>query len=102
MAAVSPAVIIPCLFELQDLGYGVQKGVHTLVIAAATLNDIVCIALFGIVLGIIFSTGSLAAQLLQGPIVLAIGIAYGTVWGLLCFFVPDESEVSHSPAARNN
>lgn len=96
MAAVSPAVIIPCLFELQDLGYGVKKGIHTLVIAAATLNDIICIALFGIVLGIIFSTGSLVAHLLQGPIVLAIGFAYGTFWGLLCFFVPDKGEVSRS------
>lgn len=57
LAAVSPAVIIPCLFELQDRGYGVNKGIHTLVIAASTFNDIICIALFGIVLGLIFSTG---------------------------------------------
>lgn len=59
MGAVSPAVIIPCLFELQDLGYGVNKGIHTLVIAASTLDDIVCIACFGIIIGIIFSTGRL-------------------------------------------
>lgn len=58
LAAVSPAVIIPCLFELQDLGYGVNKGIDTLVIAAATLNDIICIALFGIVIGTIFNTGT--------------------------------------------
>lgn len=56
---MSPAVIIPCLFQLQDMGYGVNKGIHTLVIAASTINDIICIALFGISIGLIFSTGKL-------------------------------------------
>ncbi|XP_017776313.1 PREDICTED: mitochondrial sodium/hydrogen exchanger 9B2-like [Nicrophorus vespilloides] len=92
LAAVSPAVIIPCLFQLQDMGYGVNKGVHTLVIAASTFNDIICIALFGIVLGIIFSTGTLVMQILQGPIVLAIGFGFGIVWGFVCRLVPSKHE----------
>lgn len=93
MAAVSPAVIIPCLFELQDLGYGVNKGIHTLVIAASTLNDIICIALFGIVLGVIFSKGTLLMQILQGPIVLAIGFAFGITWGMVCRYIPSKEDV---------
>ncbi|KAI4466975.1 sodium/hydrogen exchanger family [Holotrichia oblita] len=89
LAAVSPAVIIPCLFELQDMGYGVNKGIHTLVIAASTINDIICIALFGIMIGLIFSSGSLTMQILQGPIVIAMGFAYGIVWGIVCQILPN-------------
>ncbi|KAK9687709.1 Sodium/hydrogen exchanger family [Popillia japonica] len=92
LAAVSPAVIIPCLFELQDMGYGVNKGIHTLVIAASTINDIICIALFGIMIGLIFSSGSLTMQILQGPIVIAMGFAYGVVWGIVCQILPNLSD----------
>lgn len=92
MGAVSPAVIIPCLFELQDRGYGVNKGIHTLVIAASTLDDIACIACFGIVIGIIFSTGSLLMQILEGPIVIAIGFAYGIVFGVVAQYLPHHKD----------
>ncbi|GJQ80798.1 hypothetical protein Trydic_g9389 [Trypoxylus dichotomus] len=93
LAAVSPAVIIPCLFELQDMGYGVNKSIHTLVIAASTINDIICIALFGIVVGLIFSTGSLTMQILQGPIVIGMGFSYGIAWGIVCQYLP----ILHEP-----
>ncbi|KAK5644275.1 hypothetical protein RI129_008120 [Pyrocoelia pectoralis] len=92
LAAVSPAVIIPCLFELQDLGYGVDKGIHTLVIAASTLNDILCIAIFGVLIGIIFSTQSLLMQILYGPIIFAMGFAFGAALGFVCQHVPHKSE----------
>lgn len=59
LAAVSPAVVIPCLFSLQERGYGKDKGVPTLVVAAASLDDIVAISAFGVVLSMIFATGKL-------------------------------------------
>ena len=34
LAAVSPAVVVSCLLNLQERGYGVTKGIPTLVIAA--------------------------------------------------------------------
>lgn len=57
LAAVSPAVVIPCLFKLQEQNYGTQKGITTLVVAAATLDDIFAITVFGVILNIIYSTG---------------------------------------------
>jgi len=57
MAAVSPAVVIPCLFSLQERGYGKSKGIPTLVIAAATFDDVIAISAFSVALSIIFFTG---------------------------------------------
>jgi NhaP-type Na+/H+ or K+/H+ antiporter len=57
MAAVSPAVVIPCLLSLHDKGYGKSKGIPTLVIAAATFDDVIAISSFSVALSIIFSTG---------------------------------------------
>ncbi|CAG2057027.1 unnamed protein product [Timema podura] len=30
IAAVSPAVVVPCLFKLREKGYGVSKGIHSI------------------------------------------------------------------------
>jgi hypothetical protein len=57
LGAVSPAVVVPSLLELQGNGYGEDKGISTLVIAASSIDDIVAISGFGVVVGLIFSTG---------------------------------------------
>ena len=57
LAAVSPAVVVPCLLSLQEQGYGNDKGIPTLVIAAASIDDVLAISGFGVVLGITFSQG---------------------------------------------
>lgn len=56
-AAVSLAVVIPCLLELQEQHYGVKKGIPTLVMAAASFDNVLCISAFGICLGIAFGSG---------------------------------------------
>lgn len=57
LAAVSPAVVVPSLLGLSDRGYGIDKGIPTLVIAAASVDDVLAITGFGVSLGIAFSTG---------------------------------------------
>lgn len=42
IAAVSPAVVVPCLFRLRTKGYGVAKGIPTLIIAVAGIDDVNC------------------------------------------------------------
>lgn len=61
IAAVSPAVVVPQLLLLQERGYGLAKGVPTLVIAAASFDDVLAISGFGIALGLIFSKGKSAS-----------------------------------------
>lgn len=90
IAAVSPAVVVPCLFRLRTRGYGVAKGIPTLIIAVAGIDDAISVALFGIVLSIMFSTGSLTMQILQGPISIVGGIGFGIVWGLISGCTPEK------------
>jgi len=54
---VSPAVVVPSLLGLQEKGYGEDKGISTLVIAASSIDDIAAISGFGVVIGLIFSRG---------------------------------------------
>ena len=48
-AGISPAVVIPSLLALQDKGYGVEAGVPTLVVTAASVDVVYAIAGFGAV-----------------------------------------------------
>jgi len=43
LAAVSPAVVIPSLILLQDVGLGIVKGVPSLVMAASGIDDVLAI-----------------------------------------------------------
>lgn len=66
IAAISPAVVVPCLLRLRSKGYGVAKGIPTLIIAVAGIADACSVAAFGILSSIMFSHGSLAYQISQG------------------------------------
>lgn len=83
VAAVSPAVVVPCLFRLRSKGYGVAKGIPTLIIAVAGIDDAASVAGFGIIQSIMFSNDTLTMQLLQGPICIFGGIGFGIAWGII-------------------
>merc|ERR1712025_1345322 len=91
LAAMSPAVIIPCLMSLSGRGYVVEKGIPTLVIAACSADDVVAISGFGIFLGLTFSKGKPLWQLiLHGPIEVIIGVSFGVFWGILAQWIPNK------------
>merc|ERR1712013_695457 len=91
LAAVSPAVIIPCLMSLSGRGYGVAKGIPTLVIAACSADDVVAISGFGIFLGLTFIKGKpLWGLILRGPIEVIIGVSFGVFWGILAQWIPNK------------
>merc|ERR1712025_916214 len=91
LAAVSPAVIIPCLMSLSGRGYGVAKGIPTLVIAACSADDVVAISGFGIFLGLTFSKGKPLWQLiLHGPIEVIMGVSFGVFCGILAQWIPNK------------
>ncbi|KAF2885185.1 hypothetical protein ILUMI_20982 [Ignelater luminosus] len=92
VAAVSPAVVVPCLFRLRSKGYGVAKGIPTLIIAVAGIDDAASVAGYGIIQSIIFSHDSLTSQILQGPICVIGGIGFGIVWGIISNYIPERHD----------
>ncbi|XP_049279752.1 sodium/hydrogen exchanger 9B2 isoform X4 [Anopheles funestus] len=86
--AISPNVVVTVLLRLKEERLGLNKGIHTLIIAMTSCNDVLAIFLFGVILGVIFSTGDLTSQILQGPIGIVIGLVYGSLCGLALLYVP--------------
>ncbi|XP_076244906.1 na[+]/H[+] hydrogen antiporter 1 isoform X2 [Calliopsis andreniformis] len=92
VAAVSPAVVVPCLFRLRSKGYGVAKGIPTLIIAVSGIDDAASVAIHGIVKSIMFSQDALWYQILQGPIAIIGGLGFGVMWGWLAKYVPEKGD----------
>ncbi len=57
IAAISPAVVVPTTLSLQSQGYGQESGIPTLIVAAASMDVVISISLFGVFLGLAFSAG---------------------------------------------
>ncbi|KAJ8958961.1 hypothetical protein NQ318_019732 [Aromia moschata] len=97
LAAVAPAVIVPCLFKLRAKSYGIAKGIPTLIIAVASIGDSTSVAIFGVSKGIVFSEPSATSIILQGPLAIVGGIGLGTLWGMLCSFIPERNDPFVAP-----
>ncbi|XP_065223901.1 sodium/hydrogen exchanger 9B2-like isoform X3 [Planococcus citri] len=92
LASVSPAVVVPSLLVLKEKGYGENKGISTLVIAASTIDNITSISGFGVVLKMLFSPGDLLSNILQGPLEVLIGLVVGLGWGFISACIPHRNE----------
>ncbi|CAH0714537.1 unnamed protein product, partial [Brenthis ino] len=93
IASVSPAVVVPCLFRLRDAGYGVSKGIPTLLLAAAAIDDSVSVAVFAIILNAMFSTGSMTFNIIKGPLSIIVGVVLGSLWGAFVSVVPEKGDI---------
>ena len=84
IAAVSPAVIVPAMIELKNSGFGKNKEVPTLVLAGASLDDVIAITLFGVFAGL--GTGqetNWLSVLLGVPAGILLGALGGALLGYL-------------------
>uniref|UniRef100_A0A8V0YYT9 Solute carrier family 9 member B2 n=1 Tax=Gallus gallus TaxID=9031 RepID=A0A8V0YYT9_CHICK len=104
LGAVSPAVVVPSMLILQAGGYGVEKGVPTLLMAAGSIDDILAITGFNTCLGMAFSSGSTLYNVLQGVLEVAVGIAAGGILGMFVRYFPshDQKEVEKIVAVAWN
>lgn len=84
VAAVSPAVVVPSMLILIEEGKGKLKGIPTLVLAGASIDDVIAITFFSTFLG--FYSGrnvNLGLKLLNIPVSIILGILIGVITGLL-------------------
>ncbi|WP_408956550.1 cation:proton antiporter [Natroniella sp. ANB-PHB2] len=84
IAAVSPAVVVPSMLKLKEKSYGKEKEIPTLILASASIDDVLAITAFSIFLGI-YRSGqvSVVANLAQIPIKIIGGILLGILLGTI-------------------
>lgn len=84
LAAVSPAVVVPQMLDFMERGMGTNKGVPTLILAGASIDDVFAITIFTTFLGL-FGGGqvSIGRQVLNIPISIFLGILLGIILGLM-------------------
>ncbi|ROL01526.1 Sodium/hydrogen exchanger 9B2 [Anabarilius grahami] len=80
LAAVSPAVVVPSMLLLQSDGFGVQKGIPTLLMAAGSFDDILAITGFTTCLGVAFGTGSTWMNVGKGVLEAPVAAVVGRFW----------------------
>lgn len=84
LAAVSPAVVVPMMIDLQVRGLGVKKGIPTMVLAASSVDDVVAVLIFSVLLGIYVEGGEVLSRLMvELPFSLLSGIVVGVGLGAL-------------------
>lgn len=85
LAAVSPAVVVPTMLDLQKRGIGQRNQVPTLVMASAAVDDVIAITLFAALLLMVTGEGSGVAAsigLVWVPLSVVAGVVMGALVGL--------------------
>ncbi len=78
IAAVSPAVVVPSMLELIQQSKGEKKGIPTIILAGASIDDVVAITIFSALLGVYGGKNiNLFRQLFSIPLSIILGILLG-------------------------
>lgn len=84
IAAVSPAVVVPMMISFIERRKGAEKGIPTLILAAASLDDVIAIVIFSVFLGIYTgASGGILRTMAGIPVSIVAGIVCGLVIGFL-------------------
>ncbi|XP_072574557.1 sodium/hydrogen exchanger 9B2-like [Paramormyrops kingsleyae] len=92
LSAVSPAVVVPSMLLLQKEGFGVEKGIPTLLMAAGSFDDILAITGFTACLGMAFATGATWYNVLKCFLEVIAGLIAGAIMGFFLRFFPSEDQ----------
>lgn len=86
LGAVSPAVVVPMMVRFMHEKRGTDKGIPTLILAAASIDDVFVIVAYSMLIGIY--TGNqvnIAWQLAGIPLAIITGIAVGLLSGAFLY-----------------
>jgi NhaP-type Na+/H+ or K+/H+ antiporter len=91
LSPVSPAVIVPSMIELKEKGWGRDKGIPTMLLASASLDNIIAITIFTSLINYSksSSTGGMNFfEISKIPLSIVFGILVGIILGyvLIRFF----------------
>lgn len=83
IAAVSPAVIVPAMLNFMERGLGKEKGIPTLILAGASIDDVFAITIFSTFLGIYSGSRiNIGIRILSIPVSIILGILLGATIGI--------------------
>lgn len=86
LAAVSPAVVVPLMINFIKQGRGSKKGIPTLVLAGASIDDAIAIVLCSSFLGIyVGKSVNIFKNIISIPISIFIGITIGLIIGTVLY-----------------
>jgi NhaP-type Na+/H+ or K+/H+ antiporter len=88
IAAVSPAVVVPLMLSFIDKNFGEKKGIPTLLLAGASIDDVFAITIFSTFLGLYTGKNvNISMQIGSIPISIALGILMGLIIGMLMVMI---------------
>lgn len=92
LSAACAAIIVPHMMDLIKQSLGTNRGIPSIILAAASMDDVIAIAGFGVLLGYAFDdspdSGNLSWNLCKGPTEIVSGIALGYFFGTLIGIFP--------------
>lgn len=97
IAAVSPAVIVPSMLSFIARGKGENKEIPTMILAGASIDDVVAITLFSSFVGMY--TGQTihpAIQILNIPLAIGLGVGLGLVLSILLLYLFKKFEIRNT------
>ncbi len=86
IAAVSPAVVVPSMIRFMKERRGAEKDIPSMVMAAASVDDIYVIVVHSVVVGLYVGNEiNIAWQAVGVPLSLVLGVAVGASIGLVLY-----------------
>ena len=82
IAAVSPAVIVPKMLRLMELGYGARNSIPQMLLAGASVDDVFVIVMFTAFTGLAQGGTVSPTTFVQIPVSIVTGIAVGLAAGI--------------------
>lgn len=87
LAAVSPAVIVPKMLKLMENGYGKDKSIPQMILAGASVDDVIVIVLFGIFTEMLNGKNTALLSLAKIPVSIILGITAGIISGIILYYI---------------
>ncbi|MBU5485682.1 cation:proton antiporter [Clostridium sp. MSJ-11] len=88
IAAVSPAVVVPQMINFIENGIGTNKGIPTLILAGASIDDVFAITIFSTFLGLYSGNHvNIGVKILGIPISIILGVVSGIIIGFILIWI---------------
>ena len=101
LSAVSPAVVVPRMVRLIEEKYGTDKSIPQMILAGASCDDIFVIILFSTFVTMAQGGTVHAADFLNIPISIVLGVIMGALVGMTVYFL-FESSYKHNRKIRSS